>query len=80
MSQEEVEDLELHDQVKAHLSYRAAQIYSTAYQLIWMHVSGEQGEREEIAHQVAWDRLKDEYIKRSKRIRLHSNIGQWSRN
>ncbi|PTX61759.1 ChaB protein [Melghirimyces profundicolus] len=79
MSQEP-EELELHDRIKAHLSKRAASIYSSAYQMIWIHVTGERDEREAIAHQVAWDRLKDEYIKRSGRIRFDLDLSGRTRN
>ncbi|MDA8351617.1 MAG: ChaB family protein [Firmicutes bacterium] len=67
MSQD-TEELKLHNHVTAHLSKRAAAIYSWAYQLIWVHMTDELAERETIAHQVAWDRLKDEYLNRSSRL------------
>jgi cation transport regulator len=74
----EMENLPLHDHVKAHLSKRAAEIYSSAYQLIWLHRTGEIEEKESLAHQVAWDRLKEEYLSQSGKIRIQSRLNQQS--
>ncbi|EGK08009.1 hypothetical protein HMPREF9374_3532 [Desmospora sp. 8437] len=72
----EMENLPLHDHVKAHLSKRAAAIYSSAYQLIWLHLTGETEEKESLAHQVAWDRLKEEYRSKSGKVRIPSPMHQ----
>lgn len=58
-----VEDLPLRDNVKSHLSTQAGKIYDSVFNLIWIHTTGEKEERELTAHQVAWDRLKQEYKK-----------------
>lgn len=57
----DVEVIPLHDTVTKHLSRRAKEIYSSSFHRVWIHTQGERTERQKIAHQVAWDRLKQEY-------------------
>ncbi|WP_309866077.1 ChaB family protein [Desmospora profundinema] len=57
----DVEEIPLHDLVTEHLSERAKEIYSSSFHMVWIHTQGERVERQKIAHQVAWDRLKQEY-------------------
>ncbi|WP_380702709.1 ChaB family protein [Salinithrix halophila] len=73
---QEVEELPLRDAINDHLSDRAKEIYSSAYNMIWIHTEGEKEEREYLAHQVAWDRLKQEYNKKQARIRFELNLSQ----
>ncbi|WP_245891159.1 ChaB family protein [Desmospora activa] len=59
----DVEELPLHDTIAAHLTERAREIYTSSFHMVWVHTQGERLERQQIAHQVAWDRLKQEYIR-----------------
>lgn len=49
--------------VRRHLPHHAQEIYRAAFNNAWIGYADQGGQRERIAHQVAWAAVKKHYVK-----------------